>query len=228
MDSRVTMPAWTLMLLIAAWQTLGQPQRDHAQDEDADTVYFAEGDAIGITVPTDTTQFLNGIYPIDSEGYVYLPIVGPLHVQSRSPYELRRFLDSAFVKYLPYPDVRVQRLVRLSFVGGFNEPGFYYVDPERSLWDAVKEAGGPMRDDGLRKLKWYRGEKRMREDLVPVLMTGSSLNEAGIESGDHITVRHQLRRSGWEVFTNDVAPLVSLLITSASTTIALIYLINED
>ena len=228
MDSRTAAHTWIPVVLLLALHGGAETPENQSAPHDSDSVYFAEGDAIGITVRTDTTQFLNGIYPVDNEGYVYLPIVGPLHVTSRSPHDLRRFLDSAFVKYLPYPDIQVRRLVRLSLVGGFNQPGLYYVDPELSLWDALREAGGPVRDDGFRKLRWYRGAKRMREDLIPVLQAGSTLDEAGIRSGDHITVRHRLRRSGWEVFTDDVAPLISLLITSASTTVALIYLINED
>ncbi len=189
---------------------------------------FASGDAVRISVMADSTAFLDGLYHIDDSGDIFLPIVGRTRVVDQTVDELTAYLDSVFLKYLRYPDVRVQRMVRLSFLGGFHEPGLYYVDPRLSLWDALAQAGGPMRQDGLAKLRWQRGDYVVDKDLVPELRSGHSLVELGVESGDLIWVTDNPKRNGWEVFRDDIMPLLSLTISVLTAGLALYAVLEED
>jgi protein involved in polysaccharide export with SLBB domain len=186
------------------------------------------GDAVRISVLADSAGILDGTYVVDGRGDVFLPIVGRMPVASRSPQELRRFLDSSFVKYLRYPSVRVQRMVRVSFLGGFHRPGLYYVDPDLSFWDALAQAGGTEREDGLTKLYWVRDDRVVKRDMIPDLASGRTLREIGFESGDEVRVTTKPKRGGWEVFRTDVLPVLALGVGTAATTLAIIDLAGED
>ncbi|MBD3242559.1 MAG: hypothetical protein GF331_18360 [Chitinivibrionales bacterium] len=190
--------------------------------------HFQPGDAVKISVLADSTAFLEGLYHIDDSGTIFLPIVGRTRVTDQTVEELTHYLDSVYLKYLRYPDVRVQRMVRLSFLGGFHQPGLYYVDPHLSLWDALAQAGGPTRQDGLQKLHWERGDRLVDDNLVPELRNGQSLVELGVESGDLIWVTDKPKRGGWEVFRDDVMPLLSLSLSILTAGLALYAVIEED
>lgn len=199
-----------------------------AQNNAPEQRAFEPGDAVRISVLADSTAFLEGLYHIDDSGDIFLPIVGRTQVTNLTVTELKTYLDSVYLRYLRYPDVRVQRMVRLSFLGGFHQPGLYYVDPHQSLWDALAQAGGPMREDGLCKLRWQRADYVVDKDLVPELKAGHSLAELGVESGDLIWVTDNPKRNGWEVFRDDVMPLLSLTISIATAGLALWAVIDDD
>jgi len=189
---------------------------------------FTVGDAIRITIPTDTTSFVNGIYRIDQNGYVKLPLLGPTHVTAMSVREVASVVDTTFARYLSFPDVRVEPLVRVAFVGGFYNPGLYYVDPDLSLWDALALSGGPQRQDGISRLRWERDGEVISKDLTREVASGQSLRGIGFQSGDQITVTTRPERTAWDVFRVDVLPVLSITISTIATTMTLIGLLSED
>ncbi len=188
---------------------------------------FQPGNAVRISVLTDTTAFLNRTYYVDEFGEVFLPIVGKTKLASQTPDELRNYLDSVYAKHLRYPSVKVVPLMRISFLGGFNRPGMYYVDPSTSFWHALSQAGGPQREDGLRKLRWMRGHEIVSRDMVSQITAGQTLNEIGMQSGDLIRVTTQPKRSGWQIFRNDVLPVLSLTLSAAATSITLYSVLSD-
>ena len=55
---------------------------------------------------------------------------------------------------MSYPHMSIRPMVRISFTGGFYQPGLMWVDPHSSMWEALQVAGGPQRKDGMEKIKW--------------------------------------------------------------------------
>lgn len=183
---------------------------------------FKKGDAFRLIVSPDTAHFLNGIFQIDDNGEALLPIVGKVKVDNWSEKKLTKYLDSLYLPYLRYPDLRVQPLIRVAMLGGYLKPGMYYLSPTSSLWDALVQAGGPLREDGLKKIHWERGNVVLKETLLPDIEAGASLSKIGIRSGDQLWVTHQLKREGWEIFRTDVLPMLTITISTAAT-IATLY-----
>ncbi len=181
---------------------------------------FRPGDGVIVKVYPDTL-FLNGTYAIDNDGYADFPLVGMVKVTDMSDRQLADHLLSTYVDYLRYPFVQTRPAIRVSLLGGFASPGMYYVDPRSSLFDVLQVAGGPQRPDGLKKLRWERNGRTVQRNLVPLVQGGNSLYSVGFESGDHIWVTERPRRRFWEVFTSDIVPVVSVMVSTIATVITI-------
>jgi len=186
--------------------------------ENTDQHPFQCGDAVGITVAPDTASFLTGQYPIDDEGNIYLPLLGKKQVTSMTQEELTSYIKNSFMQYLHYPGVRVQALIRLELMGGFQRPGFYYISPRASFWEVFRLAGAPLREDGIEKLKIKRSEATIDFDPVLSIEKAQSLDQMGIRSGDRIMVTVQPLKTGWETFRDDILPILGLALSLAATT----------
>lgn len=181
---------------------------------------FKAGDALEVTAYPDSQGFPAGLYTIDGEGYVDLPIIGYLNVTGMTAHELEKLLANKYIDYMRYPLLKIRPRIRVTFNGGFFRPGLYWVDPHATLWDALHVAGGTQRMDGVKKLRWERSGKVVSNTLAVTLQEGKSLYQIGFKTGDQITVLQQPYRTRWDVFRGDVIPLVTTslsLIISAFT-----------
>ena len=179
---------------------------------------FQAGDALKITVFPDTAAFPSGIYRIDSDGYVDLPLIGFLHVAGLHIDTLQRLLNEKYVKFLPQPNLTVRPLVRISLLGGFNQPGLYWIDPRASLWSTVKQAGGTQREDGIAKIRWERDSGIVSKNIQPLFQSGKSLYTLEFKSGDQLCVTPRPLQTSWEKFSTNILPIASLIL---STTISI-------
>ena len=133
------------------------------------------------------------------------------------------FLNSAYLQFLRYPTIQVQPLMRVSLLGGFVRPGLYYIPSSASLWDVVALAGGPQREDGMKKLAWERDGIVVNGSLLPIIQSGASLSTLGVRSGDLIRARQAPKRDGWEIFTTVVLPIIGVAVSAVSTSATLYY-----
>lgn len=163
------------------------------QDTQQTTTYnstspFVPGDAIKVSTFPDTTSLLNQIFPITDRGLIELPIYGKVRVTDMSKTELENFLKEQFRDYLRFPYLQAKPLVRVSVLGGVPRSGFYYFDPDYSLWELIYLVGGATYEEGLKKMKWERSRKTVSGNLIPYLQKGTSLKNMGFRSGDQIWV----------------------------------------
>ncbi|MBN1129949.1 MAG: hypothetical protein JXA71_13230 [Chitinispirillaceae bacterium] len=186
---------------------------------------FGKGDAFRIYVSPDTASFLNGTYPIDDDGYVFLPIIGRIKADTMSAGDFYAIVDSVYMPFLRHPNILIQPLIRVSLLGGFHKPGLYYISPSASLWDAVAVAGGPAREDGLKKIKWEHNGETVKEHLLADIEKGTSLKNLGFASGDQLRVTRLPKMEAWETFRTELLPVLSLTISaiSASATMYVAY-----
>lgn len=168
--------------------------------------FFFPGDAVRISLPLDTTSFLNGVYPIDEDGIIVLPIIGEFLVTALSTQEFEEIIRKDFEIYLRFPEVQVSPLIRVSLLGGFARPGMYYVEPQRSIWDLISIAGGTNSEKGLGKLRWERDRKIVQKDLIPLIESGRSLRSIGFKSGDQLWTPGESRRVT-DFLVRDLLPL---------------------
>lgn len=182
---------------------------------------FKAGDAVKISVYPDTTSFLHNIFPIDGEGAINLPVLGKIVVTKMSKSELEDFIKNNYSQYLRVPNVQVQPLIRASLLGGFNEPGLYFIDKYATMWDLVQLAHGTTMEDGLKKMKWERNRKTIQSNLIPFFESGKSLADIGFKSGDQIWTPSPDR-------TNFVDRLIQLMpfATAAITGLTLYYTVQ--
>jgi len=191
------------MLLGGGKESGSTPILESAYDYSEPANNFVPGDGLRITIYPDSAHFLNGIYPIDLGGYVFLPLVGRFLVTAMTTAQFSEFLQSTFAQYLRFPEVQVTPLIRVSMLGGFKEAGLYYIEPDRSFWELVYMAGGPSHEEGLRKMKWERDKTVIASNLIPHYQSGHSLAALGIKSGDRISTPQDPTRNFWSGFLRD-------------------------
>jgi protein involved in polysaccharide export with SLBB domain len=188
-----------------------------------ETAPYRSGDAVRIAVSSDTTHFVNGTYQIDDHGFVFLPVLGKVKIDTMSEKGFQSFLNTAYLSYLRFPTIQVHSLIRVSLLGGFAKPGLFYVDPSASLWETVALAGGPVREDGMKKINWERDGKIIDKKLLSPLESGVSLKTVGIQSGDQLWITHIPKRDGWEFFTTDILPVLSVSVSALSAVATLFF-----
>lgn len=181
---------------------------------------FLPGDAIRIIVTPDT-GFPNGVYPVEADGFVDLPMIGPLSVKTVNRADFEKKVKDAYIPILRFSSVQVRRVMSIGFQGGFQRPGVYWVTPGSTLWRTISMTGGTIREDGLKKIKWERDGKRMDQKVIELLKNPQPIYKLGFRSGDIIRVIHRPKKTGWEIFRQDVLPLISIGLSSAVTAITL-------
>ncbi len=180
---------------------------------------FFPGDAVRISLPLDTMSFLNGVYPIDDDGIIILPIIGEFQIAGLSTQEFEEAIRKDYEVYLRFPEVQALPLIRVSLLGGFARPGMYYVEPQRSIWDLISIAGGTNNEKGLGKMRWERDRKIVQKDLIPLIESGRSLRSIGFKSGDQLWTPGESRRVT-DFLVRDLLPIgtffLSLLVGVAA------------
>ncbi|MBD3314713.1 MAG: hypothetical protein GF344_02910 [Chitinivibrionales bacterium] len=226
---------WLVGLLLLLMVTAIPAQRGADKSSDIETTQdarpydhpFKAGEAVRILAFPDTTSFLNGVYHISTDGSILLPFVGRVKITDMANEELCRFLDSTFIDHLPYPHTQVVPLIRIALVGGWREPGLHYIDPHKSMWDAVALAGGPMREDGIVKMRWQRSGRIVKSNVAPLFESGRSLYALGFKSGDQLRVSKRPAKNTWEIIKSDILPVLSVSISTTMAGYAL-YQIYQD
>ena len=171
---------------------------------------FKAGDAVQISVYPDTSSFLHNVFPIDGDGYIFLPIVGKTRIINMTEQEFVAYINENFTQYLRTPVVQVRPLIRASLLGGFIRPNLYYVDPDQTLWDLIHRAGGTLNEDGLKKMKWSRDNKTIESNLIPYYQSSKSLSQIGFHSGDQIWTPSPSQRNFWDNVVRYVLPVATL------------------
>ncbi len=191
-------------------------QRNSTLEESFNQVsVFIPNEAVSIQIIHDSTSIFNGIYKIDERGYVNIPIIGNLSISNLSVAQLIDTIKVRCIDYLPFPNIKVTPLIRLSLLGGFYKPGLYWIDSRSSLWDAVQLAEGFHREDGLKLLRWERDGKVISNNLTGVFQSGASLRSIGFRSGDQLCITSQPKTEF--SFREHFVPFFTLFLSTLST-----------
>jgi protein involved in polysaccharide export with SLBB domain len=205
------------LLLVIVTTLIFQSPGNPLDNENCDTNWnFQPGDALRISAAPDT-GFPNGIYQIHTNGYVDLPMLGTVKVVPSQRDSIELFVKQGYVNFIRDPHIQVDRVIRVSLLGGFIKPGLYWISPETTLWNAVYMAGGPMREDGIKKMRWERNGKIVKKKLITDFESGKTLEEMGFNSGDQISVTARTKRSTWEIVIQDVIPIASFVMAIVTT-----------
>jgi hypothetical protein len=180
------------------------------------------GDVLRIKAFPDTASFISGFYTILDSGYVMLPVLGRVQVTHTSIMELNKQLTDAYARYTAYPSVQVEPLIHLLLLGGFLRPGVYLVNPLYPFSNALSAAGGTVRDDGLKLLRWERNGSILKSDLTAEVEGTKSLWELGFKSDDQICITQRTKK--------DILPVVSFItstiVASGTLVVALLVLMK--
>ena len=170
---------------------------------------YVPGDAILLSSYPDTTSFLNGIYSIDDQGYVEFPIGDRIKISTMNEVSFLQYLKDNYQNYMISPNLYVKPLIRVAVVGGFLLPGMYYVDSRISLWDLIRQAGGPVDENAIKDINWERNGEKVIDDVAPFLEHGVSLKSMGLKSGDIVWAPSPETEDTWQFITSRILPLAA-------------------
>ncbi|ENV61539.1 polysaccharide biosynthesis/export family protein [Acinetobacter soli] len=148
-----------------------------------------------ITPPLQDGNNTKGIgYPIDSNGNIYLPLVGKVQAQGKTVSELTQTLRSRFAQYLKAPDVVVRVLSyegnRYFVNGQVLRSGQYTLnDQPISVYTALSMAGGVNTETGDNtSVQLIRNGKTFDLNIISLEKQGYSLHNLLIQPNDTIFV----------------------------------------
>lgn len=149
---------------------------------------FQVGDQVQLTVfgETDATG-LQTVGPgrvLSVKGLPDIPLRGVL----RS--EIEPYLREQIGRYVRDAQVKARAMIRVSIIGGVLKPGFYQLDADMMLSDAVMSAGGILSGAEFKRSIVHRGEERIleKEEFAKALADGRSLDQLNLRAGDAIEV----------------------------------------
>jgi hypothetical protein len=156
---------------------------------------FQIGDQIQLTVvnEVDATglQTVGAGRVLSVKGLPDIPLRGVL----RS--EIEPYLRDQIGRYIKDAQVKARATVRLSIIGGVTKPGFYQLDADMMLSDAVMSAGGIVAGAEFKRSVVHRGEEKLiqKEDFAKALADGRSLDQLNLRAGDVIEIGVKPARS---------------------------------
>lgn len=167
---------------------------------------FYPGDQIVVQVRGDST--LSGTFTLREGRVLRFESIDPLSLQGVLRSELLATLERHIRRYVREPVVSAQILMRVAVTGHVSRPGYYAVDPNSMLSDAIMAAGGPTPSGDLTLVGVKReGWPIMDEKAVQSAMVrGESLDKLNLRPGDEIAVGER-RRS----FSSRALPIAATL-----------------
>ena len=155
---------------------------------------------------------LSGDFPIQEDGEVVFPKLGPMRVADELPSTIRARVVSAYSQYLAQTSIDVVVLRRVQVAGAVKNPGLYPVDGTMTVSDAIALAGGITVDGNNQKVTLRRDGR----DLLGNMSQQTRISQMPIQSGDQLYVpyRSWLSRNGYlagSVFSAVVTGLVIIL-----------------
>ena len=149
------------------------------------------GDSISIDLWGGVSRRFNR--PVDPEGRISLPEVGPLLVAGKSLAEVQesvqRTLRTQFRDISADVSLARLRTIRVYVVGDVVRPGAYDISSLSTPLNALFIAGGPTGRGSLRLLKHLRGNNLVQDvDVYDLLLHGVKGDMRRLESGDTVMV----------------------------------------
>jgi protein involved in polysaccharide export with SLBB domain len=160
-----------------------------------------------IPVPTDYTVGPGDIFlvelfgkkvgryslPVDRDGRLHLPDLGPVEVAGlsfdRARTEIEQRVDRELIGVRASVTMGPLRSIQVFVTGDVNNPGSYSVSGLSTITNALFASGGISNVGSLRKVELKRrGVVRSRLDLYALLLKGDSSGDSRLEAGDVVFV----------------------------------------
>lgn len=169
------------------------------------------GDVLKIRVWPD--EQLGGEYPVEENGFVYLPVLGGVEAGGMTLSNLRAELRSLYGEALRSPAVSVTPLFSIPVLGAVQRPGLYHIEPTNTIFDAISMAGGFRPDARTDQVRLVRAGEVIEMDAERTIEEGGDALSLSLQSGDRLIVperwRWNIRDVMWGL--QSVALLITLI-----------------
>lgn len=160
---------------------------------------FHVGDVLAVTLTIDSTSRPN--YVVRDSLLVDASPLGRVSLRGVLRSEVQGVLQRFFNQFYKKPEVRVQPLIRVGFLGAVPKPGYYTVEPDAPVADAFSRvAGGPAQNADLKKIEVKRGPEVLLDagGYERTARDGLTFDQVTLRSGDEIRVPERHRSSTFQ------------------------------
>jgi protein involved in polysaccharide export with SLBB domain len=174
---------------------------------------FYVGDQIQVTVVGDSGS--SGTRIVGPGRVLTLPGLPDIPVRGVLRSEIEAYLIEQVGRYVRDPHIKARPLIRLTFMGGIGKPGFYQMDADKMLSDALMDAGGIGNGTELKDSKIKRGEEVIvdGEAFAKAVTDGVNLDELNLRAGDVIEVGEKTKKD-WFMTLRTFAVIPALILSS--------------
>lgn len=177
------------------------PRRPQPEDIPIDSADWDEyrldiGDGISIVVQPPF-QDLSTTAQLSFQGTIFVPLLGTVDLQGLTVEEAANFLQASLNQFVVNPEVQVilaqPRQSQITVTGEVARPGFFPINPNSPLVQALLTAGGVTLDADLRQVtverRFPNGEQITQTfDLHTPLILGQAIPDVRLRDGDVVRV----------------------------------------
>lgn len=127
---------------------------------------------------------LSGEFPVDVQGQVTLPKLGPMQVGGSPADSVRTKLVESYSQFLRQASVDVTVLRRVRVAGAVRNPGLFTVDPTITVGDVLVLAGGALPEGDLHHVRLVRDGVRVSGAVA----RDANIGALAVRSGDQLEV----------------------------------------
>jgi hypothetical protein len=104
--------------------------------------------------------------------------------------EAQDYISTQIARFIKDPEVKVRPLIRLTVLGGIGKPGFYQLDADLLLSDALMRTGGIGNSTEFKKSKVRRAGNDIidGETIEKAIHEGRTLDQLNLRAGDEIEI----------------------------------------
>jgi hypothetical protein len=174
---------------------------------------FYIGDQLFVTVTSDSA--MSGQRTVGPGRLLKLGSLPDIPMRGVLRSEVEQYLTEQVGRYIKDPQVKVRPLIRLTFMGGIRQPGFYQMDADLMISDALMQAGGIGNNTDLKRSKILRGDEELMdgETFAKAVTEGVSLDQLNLRAGDVIEVG-SLDTKDWFTTLRTFAVIPALIIST--------------
>lgn len=150
---------------------------------------FQVGDQITIAVYGEAT--LTNTFQVLPGRVLSLPNIPPVKLDGVLRSEIGDHLTEVIGRYVKDPQVTIQgSMIRLAILGAVGKPGYYTMQADLLVADAIMQAGGPSANIDMDKSQVRRqGEEVITgEEIQRAIEAGLSLDQLNLHGGDELVL----------------------------------------
>jgi protein involved in polysaccharide export with SLBB domain len=149
---------------------------------------FQIGDQLQVTIFGEKET--SGIQTVGPGRVLSLPGLPDIALRGVLRSEVEPFLREEIGHYIRNAQVKARAMIRMSIIGGVLKPGFYQLDADMMLSDALMSAGGIVAGAEFKRSIVRRGEDKIleKDTFTKALQDGRSLDQLNLRAGDVIDV----------------------------------------
>lgn len=184
-----------LLCILGPPSLAGQTAVDRNQAQAVASYVVQPGDVLSLTIwgyPSPADK-LEGRFPVEANGRVYLPVVGQVDVAGKTTERVQAEVRQRVAAEQNQAVITIEPFFVVGVNGEVHLPNVYDFRPGQTLFDAVTRAGGYTLEAERRKLLLVRDGQAQTLEADDASALAAQLAQTPLRSGDRLLIHPRKR-----------------------------------